>query len=448
MSCESLADALRLAGDLNALRLENTLEVLGLADGIGRLNREAASRLPYRCNLIDIFEERVGRFKEPVTSLVIKMFLSYRENVRHPLLESFIDTFIGAPALSAADVVRPEVRAEKEHIDISVLDRNYALVFENKLKGADFEINQLARYVAVMRDRHHYDESRIFVIVMPQWNFDIQSIRKSVWRLPPDWELRPCAVNKRLCICDLHGAVLTPDEAERCRLCDKKMLSRMAPRVITLHDDFAGWLVEQAATLPDNQYVLHSAMLQFADYIKGLYSTRTDNKLKMNQQQFLQQQLLDEPLTPRERWQILRDKVNDVESLHTALNNLQSEMARKAVEEWYEQLKPSYPMLRTRLQDGLRSFGILVNGVWIGCWGGDNEGFDYQPYWGFYCEKDPDRSQNLMINRILEACDIDRDDCQDPDYNFIVWNNTLDGANRCDRFYKAAIRLGYLELED
>lgn len=72
------------------------------------------------------------------------------------LLESFIQSFINKDIVVEA----PMITAEKEHLDIAVRDKHYAIIIENKLKDAVFQRNQLARYIARMKE-HNYIENSI-----------------------------------------------------------------------------------------------------------------------------------------------------------------------------------------------------------------------------------------------------------------------------------------------
>ena len=86
-----------------------------------------------------------------------------------------------------------------------------------------------------------------------------------------------------------------------------------------------------------------------------------------------------------------------------------------------------------------KSFGIKIKGVWVGCWcGSDNNG---EPYWGFYCENHATDEQKAMVDEILSECDIHPSKST---ANFIAWNSTRKGAERCKAFYNAAKKLGYL----
>ena len=92
-----------------------------------------------------------------------------------------------------------------------------------------------------------------------------------------------------------------------------------------------------------------------------------------------------------------------------------------------------------------KSFGIRVQGVWIGCWDGRNED-NHKQYWGFYSEKEFTSMQRDMIKAILDATNIN--DYIEEKNNHWYWQYTCNGAEHCNDFYNAAVELNYLEKQD
>ena len=86
-----------------------------------------------------------------------------------------------------------------------------------------------------------------------------------------------------------------------------------------------------------------------------------------------------------------------------------------------------------------KSFGINIQGVWCGCWCDEGEGG--KPYWGFQCDL-PTPEQEEMVKKIIDRIDITE---YMTNKGWIAWDYTWDGDERCDKFYEAALELGYLK---
>ena len=102
-------------------------------------------RLPYSALLFDVV-----KFDEPHFSKIFKTLLAWRGNDAsqpdYPFLRAFMDMFLGEKA-SSLKIEKPAFSAEVDHIDIRVVDRGYDIIIENKICGAPFQRNQLARYL-------------------------------------------------------------------------------------------------------------------------------------------------------------------------------------------------------------------------------------------------------------------------------------------------------------
>lgn len=436
MNDDNLLQGLQLLFDYQKEVISNSDNILELAKSLQEFIDNSEYRPAYDGSLLDV----IGGVSEPITSQIIANILKYKdEHHRNILLESFIKTFISRDIV----VDMPRITAEKEHLDVAVRDKHYAIIIENKLKDAVFQRNQLARYIARMKE-HNYSENRIYIVIMPQ--FHDTRIRLSAGRLPKDWRenngSRKCAVKDYECWCD-YNQHLEDNKLEWCSLCDKSIFNRLKGNTVTLHDDFAEWLIAESEILPTNQWPLRSCMLQFAYYLKGLYYTRHNSKLNMAITDFLKEKILTKGSTA-ENWRAINETIKELDQLKGSIENLKGQLAIDCIKEWHKSLSREYPQICcSDFKKGVLSFGLEVNGVWIGCWSGTNGDNGDEPYWGFYCHQTPDIEQVNMVRSILANCDIEYDDSQTQG-GFIQWNNTLHGDERCRSFYRAAKDLGYL----
>lgn len=434
MNENKFIQGLQLLCDYQDEVISNSDSILELAKSLRKFIDNSKYRPAYDGSLLDI----IGGISEPVTSQIIANILKYTDEHKcNVLLESFIQSFINKDIVVEA----PMITAEKEHLDIAVRDKHYAIIIENKLKDAVFQRNQLARYIARMKE-HNYIENSIYLVIMPQF-YDTK-IRLSAGRLPKDWRknngTRKCAVNEHECWCDFNQR-LESSKLEWCSLCDKTIFNRLKNNTVTLHDNFAEWLIAESEKLPDNQWPLRSCMLQFAYYLKGLYYTKYNSKLNMAIADFLKEKILTK-CSAAENWRAIDETIKELDQLKSSIDNLRGQVALDYIAEWHNSLTTEYPQICSDFKKGVSSFGLEINGVWIGSWSGTNGDNGNQPYWGFYCHQTPNKEQVVMVKSILAYCDISCEVSQQQ--GFMYWTNTLHGDLRCRKFYLAAKDLGYL----
>lgn len=434
MNENKFIQGLQLLCDYQDEVISNSDSILELAKSLRKFIDNSKYRPAYDGSLLDI----IGGVSEPITSQIIANILKYTdEHKSNILLESFIQSFINKDIVVEA----PIITSEKEHLDIAVRDKHYAIIIENKLKDAVFQRNQLARYIARMKE-HNYAENSIYIVIMPQF-YDTK-IRLSAGRLPKDWRenngTRKCAVKEHECWCDFNQH-LENSKLEWCSLCDKTIFNRLKNNTVTLHDNFAEWLIAESELLSSNQWPLKSCMLQLAYYLKGLYYTRYNSKLNMAIADFLKEKILTK-CSAAENWSAIDETIKELDQLKSSIDNLKGQVALDFIAEWHNSLVTEYPQICRDFKKGVSSFGLEINGVWIGCWSGTNGDNGNKPYWGFYCHQMPNSEQVDMVKSIMAYCDISYEILQKE--GFMVWDNTLHGDFRCRKFYLAAKDLGYL----
>ena len=429
-----LFDALCLLDEYEDAVTAGYDRLLKLAGELRAFVGESVYKPAYNGGLLDV----IGGAGETLMSRIIANILGYADSGgRLVWLESFVKRFVGERLV----LKRPVITVETDRMDVAVKDAGFAIVIENKLRNAVYQRNQPARYVARLKERYGYDEKDIYFVVLPQLA-DAQA-RVSAWRLPPDWYKnnadRMCRVGAHECWCDDRLRRLDADEAAWCAGCDRALGDRLKPHRVTLHDEFAEWLVSEGDALPAEQWPLRSCMQQFAYYLKGLYFTRNDMRMSMAINDFLRERMLSGGCAD-ENWRAIDDAIGDLDQLRSALNNLRMTVAKEYVGEWAKELDVSLHV------DGkIVSFGLNIKGVWVGCWAGDNREYNYQPYWGFFCHTVPTDEQYEMVRKIVARCEKEIEVGRNR--GFMCWDNTLHGAHRCREFYQAARQMGYLDAD-
>lgn len=418
--------------DYQTAMRRNDDRLLRLSSGLHEFIKASPFRPPHRASLIEI----LGGARETITSEIIAKIFAYQEAGDYVLLNSFLRTFVSAQ-LNAEN---PRIEAEKSRLDISIKDTTYGIIIENKLKDAAFQRNQLARYVKKLYSI--YEEDEIYIIVLPRY---IRNIPQSVKRLPSDWwkknDDRACRVGQYHCWCDSNEKLLADEQRAICASCDKEIISRLENRFITLHDDFADWLIHEADSLPSEEWPMKSFMMQFADYLKGLYSTRFNQKLAMSIQNYLRDKILTGK-NAHENWSTINETIEELDQLKANVERLREVVCNDMVKEWESSLREDYSNIRNDIFNGVYSFCINVKGVWIGCWSGTGRNNNNIPYWGCWTDKKPTLQQIKMVKAIFKRCGYD---CQiEVEQEYMYRENTFDGDVICRNLYNAAIELDYL----
>lgn len=437
MNEESVLKLIEFSNSYNILKEIAIKQLLELAAEYNKLKSRSGNKPLYQLNLLDILHT-----EEPHTSKFLASILNYSEDGKYIVLESFIDKFLSLAGLDKSSVISPIITAEKSHVDVRILDNNFAIIIENKLMNAPFQRNQLGRYIEDTKNLGYSDE-QIFLVILPQYfNPDlINSIRASVWKCPPDGLVssnddRTCAYSdKYKCWCDMNDLQPNSSEVTHCQKCHDFRPS-FKNRTVIIHSQLSDWLYEIEQIIEPKQTILKSAISQFADFTKGQYDIRVNNHLFMDIQKLINETMFPEGATALTKWDILYEKAKELSEIQSAVAAMRLQLSKDLIDEWYHELKPEFEPLQREVQ---KSFGINITGVWVGCWSGSNN--NGSPYWGFYCENKGEESQRAMVRKILEECDI-KSDKSSP--NFISWDNTRHGAEKCRMFYNAAKKLGYL----
>lgn len=432
---QKIKDILGLLVKIDLAEQEDAKSLLLLTEHVNTLIMESENKPKYQLNLLDLVN-----ISEPLTSQLLKLIFQYRSKDRYVICEAFLKHFLAPSGYNAELFSRPRITAETEHIDVGIQERGkYAVIIENKLKGAVFQRNQLARYIQKMRNEGYTDD-QIFIIVLPGYvDRDIfDHINKSVWRLPSDWESpnqeRACAFSDAVsCMCDYNKS---------CSICDncvKDLREKFKSRTLVLDISMLDWLENDCMTLiPEDEIVFRTAIIQFIDFLKGRYNKRLNNKLIMEIEKYLREQLLSDKKTALEQWDSLNEKKQEVNNLLAGLDSLQKSVGKDMIDEWRTLLVAKWE--KYLKYENHKSFGINMNGVWCGCWYDPKE---YStPYWGFQCSN-PTAEQETMVERILEKVGISKNK-RKRDNGWIAWYQTFHGDERCEAFYEAAKELGYI----
>ena len=148
----------------------------------------------------------------------------------------------------------------------------------------------------------------------------IERIRKSAWKAPADWKetnsKRKCSLSdssdKNACRCDSKN--WSSDEwCKKCSDC-KELLENLEKQIKIIDVQFPEWIIEiinDQSCIPQEEYLLRSAMLQFAHYIKGIYQIRLNKKQIMENINVLINELKLNPENPEESYRIVKKTLGE-----------------------------------------------------------------------------------------------------------------------------------------
>lgn len=324
-SVNNLIQMLNLVKSVESYTLQSYQETLILSDNLGEFKNKSPYKPPFAINYLEYYGSQ-----EPVTSWILRHIFAYSYDGRHPFFESFVEIFLKETGFKKNWIEHPIIEKDHEYkgIDILIRDEKYAIIIENKLKGARFQLNQLARYIAKMRNEG-YDDELIFVVILPKVNISEEGIIDSAWKLPSDWEStnrsRKCRVDDYSCWCDYADYKLT----NHCKEC-QPLRTLFKRRSVVIHKKLSSWLydcvVNNTISIPEyelrKQYVLTSAVLQFVDFLNYLYQIRETDKYKMDIQRFLSDNLQLNQHNIADQLSLVEEKKNDANDLVSQLNTL------------------------------------------------------------------------------------------------------------------------------
>lgn len=438
MNTEAISPYLNLLNSWESYRCSYLWKGVVLSDEFKEMVQSCELRPLFYMNFIDLFNP-----KEPITSKMLERILLYNNKDGYVILRSFCDSFLKSCGFDSRNISDPEIFAERNgHIDIRITERGkYAIIIENKLKGADFQRNQIARYIKTIKEEG-FENNQIYIVILPPYK-DIR-IRPSVWHLPSDYKSatnakRKCGIyDDKLCWCDVPDIRLTKEEAKHCSSCITSWRDDFFDRTRILHQDFSTWLINTESIIPQRELNVRSAILQFADYLNGLYDTRINQKQNKMITEFLRDKL--ELGTSVSDWKKLNNKIEEVKELEEGLRTLRTEMSSDLIDLWHERLLKKWPMLRNEPR---KSFGMLIQGMWFGCWWAEESYDKDSPIWGVYCDSgNPTSRQVKIAQKIIANSGLSNVVSDD---QWMTWSNTIKGEQIADKLYTVAEELGYIK---
>lgn len=330
-----------LENEMQRNEMETYDAISALASEIASLISRTKQKSPYHINLIDLI-----RANENAHSRILGAFLRAQSSGNYEILKNFIKTFFAERFTE--EIVAPVFFNEKHRVDLLIAELGkYAIIFENKIHNAVLQKNQLARYIEAVKN-DGFSESQIYVIYLPPNEYNEPNA--CCWKSPEG-----CCEH-----CDRKNI---PPECQHLNSYKEAFAERFA--YLTFRNDILPWLKDDV--LPNckvKDTYLRSALMQYIDYLEGLFDLRiTNHILNMEIKEYIRQ-TLNLSDNPEQNYTPLKNKIEDVNKVLNQLSVLKDEVEAACWQKWRDQLGQRYPECRLIGNSGDRyhpNVGIVLS---------------------------------------------------------------------------------------
>lgn len=262
------------------------------------------SKLPYHINILDLLWAN-----ENAHSRIFAELLKQNNGEQFELLKSFL---LKRTKFNLT-IVKPTITSEKGRIDLLVLDKEFALIIENKIHNAGDQRAQLARYIEKVKNKG-YRESQIYVLYLTRDENKIPEDQS--WRIENGIDYK-----------DIFSERFIP---------------------ISFKDDILPWLKDNV--LPNcriKDVYLKSTVEQYIDHLEGMFNSRKINN-EMNKE--LENHIikaLDLKLTAEKNYSTINQKIEELNKVKDQLDKLKQLSEKECWQKWIERLTSDFPTLKT-----------------------------------------------------------------------------------------------------
>jgi exonuclease VII small subunit len=146
------------------LTVDSIKSTISIANILAEKYYSEKEKLPYHLNLIDEL-----RADENAHSRILVKLLRYNRENSYKILESFMD-YISKNSQSLFSFNRkfkkPKITAEKHRVDALIIDIDFAIIIENKIRGAIDQPAQLSRYIELIKNKSNIQDENIYIIYL------------------------------------------------------------------------------------------------------------------------------------------------------------------------------------------------------------------------------------------------------------------------------------------
>lgn len=279
-------------------------DLLKFASEFSSIKEEEQKKLPFHLNLVDQLH-----INENAHSRILMHLLSYKnENGKYVILTSLIDLIKEKHSgdFSKITIESPQITQEKEHIDLWVRDKVYAIIFENKIYNADDREAQLSNYIEKTL-KHNYNKNQIFVVYLSQY--------------PKEPELQSWGEYK---------------DSFRSRYVNLSFCYDILP-----------WLKDKI--MPNIKYkelFLQTAIIQYIDYLEGLFKIRNiDKPMNMELNKLIEQHFNLTGESAKDKIRNILKSAEEIDDISSQMKALLESYRQNIYETWKKKTEAKYSKL-------------------------------------------------------------------------------------------------------
>ena len=281
-------------------------DLLDFAKEFSITKENEKQKLPFHLNLIDQLH-----INENAHSRILMHLLRYQDKERkYVFLSSLIELICKKKQKEGfrfvlESIQNPSFTHDKENIDLWVRDENYAIIFENKVYNAVDQEAQLCRYIDKTNKR--YKLENIFVIYLPK--YDKEPDRQSWGNF---------------------------EESFRPRYAK-----------LSYYYDILPWLKDNVRPrIEDKELFLQTAIIQYIDYLEGLFKKREiDKTMNMELNKLIEQHFKLTDKSAKDKIQTIQKSAQEMDDLSSQMKALLESYRKNIYETWKEKTAEKYPEL-------------------------------------------------------------------------------------------------------
>jgi len=304
---QAFTDVLTFSNNINshshALDFRRFDGINELSHSFMKIFNDEKSKLPYHINILDLLWAN-----ENAHSRIFTELLKQKSGNRYDILGRFLEYLAGINPNFKHVVHKPKITSEKDRIDLLVLDKEYALIIENKIHCAVDQGSQIARYIEKVKEKG-YRSSQIYVIYLTRDE------------------------NKKLG--DQSWIFNGVDYKEN-------FADRYFP--ISFKEDILPWLANYV--LPNcevKDVYLKSTIEQYIDHLEGIFNLRKIHHKMNSELQKHIEKVLELNSTPEQNYSVLQNKLTELVKVEDQMKYLIQSTERDCWIEWLSRLKQDFP---------------------------------------------------------------------------------------------------------
>lgn len=291
----------------SAIEIADIEKVLGISNGLKMVFAEEQKKQPYHINLMDILEPN-----ENDHSRILSEFLKQSNDGTYEVLDNFIESFINYKTGLNLKSLKPSITCGVKMIDVLVLDKDYAVIIENKIYNAVDARSQIARYIHLINKEYGYQLNNIFVFYLTRDERKI--ISEQSWKL--------------------KDTDYTTDFSERFF-------------AINYRSDILPWLID--CILPNIRYrdvFLKSAIEQYIDSLEGMYNIRKSDKIMNVEIAKKLNIMLELSENPEENLKKINKTIKQLTGTQDQLRELKLMNQKECFKMWLNKFRNAFPELK------------------------------------------------------------------------------------------------------